>query len=257
MHLLIQPFWKHLKKILLTTFLKRELGRSKRSKRGSMINFIWHVNDDEDLEDEFYLHLSPFNILQLKFQQLEISLNLSPNRLKWFGITKNVTLLQVFIWKVKICAYVVFPVYMEMCVYLCQPCPVCESVVGEWEFSLKAATRQIVRGSHPIHLKSLGQLCIVNQLYYNMMMPKSHLQRNGDDQISSPWLDFCTSTLWEREKFKKMMKDWMMTLPPRPSLPRPWMRPLPRQTWNDQTLKENRGKRLSPSLQDACFQIVV
>ena len=61
----------------------------------------------------------------------------------------------------------------------------------------------------------------------------------------------------ERKVNKKLMKDWMMTLPPRPSLPRPWMRPLPRQTWNDQTFKENQGNRWSPSLQDACFQIVV
>ena len=50
-------------------------------------------------EDECYLHLPPFHVLQLKFQQLEVSLNLGTNRLKSFG--HKTTLWQVsFAWNV-------------------------------------------------------------------------------------------------------------------------------------------------------------
>ena len=63
----------------------------------SLSNNLYDYNKCE--EDECYLHLPPFHVLQLKLQQLEVSLNLGTNRLKSFG--HKTTLSQVsFAWNV-------------------------------------------------------------------------------------------------------------------------------------------------------------
>merc|ERR1719300_669045 len=81
-----------------------------------------------------HLHLPPFHIFQLKLQQFDVSIDLGADCLS-------------------------------------QPRPICESVVSKRKYPPKPTSRQIVRGSDPIHL-----------------------ERNGDDQISSPGLDFCSPT---------------------------------------------------------------